>query len=185
MCWSKAKPITGSGKKLRKGEWFSCPLVTFLSLNGKIKGMFVSSAMLTCQQWWIQSTGMRNSKGSQTLFISTTIICWELINQTKCCCITLHCKKTVRWYKKVGIYIMEIFLSNTYYMYAKNTANPITKNMKDFRESIVINLIGPPPPNRHLNPQASFHHLSTAPPTKKKNNAARTCKHCSKNQKHQ
>ena len=92
-------------------------------------------------------------------------------------------RQTIRWYKKVGIHIMEIFLSNAYYMYAKNTTNPIAKNMKDFRESIVTNLIGPPPPNHHLKPQASFHHLSTIPPTEKKKNAARTCKHCSKNQK--
>ena len=80
---------------------------------------------------------------------------------------------------------MEIFFNNAYYMYAKNTTNPIAKNMKDFQESIVTNLIDPPPPNPHLKPQASFHHLSTTPPTEKKKNASRTCKHCSKNQKRQ
>ena len=77
---------------------------------------------------------------------------------------------------------MEIFLSNAYYMYAKNTTNPIAKNMKDFRESVVTNLVGPPP-NRHLKPEASFHDLSTKPPAKKMKSAARTCKHFSKNQK--
>ena len=54
---------------------------------------------------------------------------------------------------------MEIFLSNAYYMCAKNTTNPIAKNVKDFQESIVTNLIGPPPPNCCLKPQASFHLL--------------------------
>ena len=93
-------------------------------------------------------------------------------------------RKTIRWYKKVGIHIMEILLSNTYYMYSKDTTRPTAKNMKDFRESIVTNLIGPPPPHHHLKPQASFHHLSTIPPTEKKKNAARVCKHCCKNQKH-
>ena len=76
-------------------------------------------------------------------------------------------QKTIRWYKKVGIHIMEFFHSNAYYMYAKNTTNPIAKNIKDFRESILTNLIGPPPPNHHLKPQASFHHLYTIPPTEK------------------
>ena len=54
---------------------------------------------------------------------------------------------------------------------------------KDFRESIVTDLIGPPPPHCHLKPQASFHHLSTIPPTEKKKNAARVWKHCYKNGK--
>ena len=53
---------------------------------------------------------------------------------------------------------MEISLSNAYYMCAKSTTNPIAKNVKDFRESVVTNLIGPPP-NCHLKPQASFHLL--------------------------
>ena len=74
-------------------------------------------------------------------------------------------RKTIRWYKKVGIHIIEIFLSNAYYMCAKSTTNPIAKNMKYFRESIVTNLIGPPPPNSHLKPQAFLHHLSAIPPT--------------------
>ena len=85
-------------------------------------------------------------------------------------------RKTIRWYKKVGIHIMEIFLSNAYYMYAKNTKNPIAKNMKDFRESIVTNLIGPASPNCHFITSLLYHqqkkgkmlpeHANTAPRTK-------------------
>ena len=48
---------------------------------------------------------------------------------------------------------MQIFLSNAYYTYTKNTTKPMTKNMKNFRESIVTNLIGPPPPNWRLKPR--------------------------------
>ena len=124
---------------------------------------------------------MANPKGNQTLLISTTTECRESIDQIKCCCITLQCE-TVRWYKKVGIYIIEILLSNAYYMYAKNTTKPMAKNIKDFGESTVTNLIGPPP-NHHLKLQASFHHLSTIPPIEKKKNTARAFKQCYKNQK--
>ena len=92
-------------------------------------------------------------------------------------------QKTVRWWKKVGIYNMQIFLSNAYYTYTKNTTKPMTKNMKNFRESIVTNLIGPPPPNWRLKPRASFHHLSTIPPTERKKNSATACKRCYKSQK--
>ena len=63
---------------------------------------------------------------------------------------------------------MEILLSNAYYMYAKNTTKPIANDMKDFQESIVTSSIGPTPSNHHLNPQASFQHLSTILPTEKK-----------------
>ena len=62
---------------------------------------------------------------------------------------------------------MEILLSNAYYMYAKNTTKPIANDMKDFQESIVTSSIGPTPSNHHLNPQASFQHLSTILPTEK------------------
>ena len=41
--------------------------------------------------------------------------------------------KTIRWYKKVGIHIMEILLSNAYYMHSKDTTRPTAKNMKGFR----------------------------------------------------
>ena len=93
--------------------------------------------------------------------------------------------ETIRWYKKAKIQIMEIFFNNDYYMHAKNTTNSIAKNMKDFQESIVTNLTDPPPPNRYLMPQASFHHLCTTTATEKKKNASRTCKHCYTNQKRQ
>ena len=58
----------------------------------------------------------------------------------------------------------------------------MAKNMKDFWESIVANLIGPPPWNCHLEPQVSFRHLATMAAAVKKKNAARACKHCYKNQ---
>ena len=64
----KRNPSQVVGKKVQKGEWFSCPLVTFLSLSGKIKVMLVSSAMLMCQQWWIQSTD-RHAKSKRNVLI--------------------------------------------------------------------------------------------------------------------
>ena len=33
-------------------------------------------------------------------------------------------RKTIRWYKKVGIHIMEIFIANAFYLYTKNTRSP-------------------------------------------------------------
>ena len=69
--------------------------------------------------------------------------------------------------QQVGIHIMKILLTNTYYTYAKNITKLMEKNMKNFWEIIVTNLIDPSSSNHHLKPQASFQHLSTIPLTKK------------------
>ena len=89
----KWNPSQVVGKKLLNGEMVFMSLGDVSVTKWKDKRMFVSSAMLMCQQWWIQSTGMANPKGNQTLFISTTAICLEFIDQIKCWRITLHCDK--------------------------------------------------------------------------------------------
>ena len=46
-------------------------------------------------------------------------------------------RKTIRWYKKVGIHIIEMTLSNAYYMYANATPYRRVKNMQCFREMVI------------------------------------------------
>ena len=88
--------------------------------------------------------------------------------------------KTIRWYKKVGVHIMEI-LVNAFYLYFKLTPSPKVKSMREFKECVIQNLIGKPKPKKHMVPQASFHYLAPIPPTKKKKNPCRCSKHCSSN----
>ena len=45
-------------------------------------------------------------------------------------------RKTVRWYKKVGVHMVEMFLMNAFYMYVKFAPDPQYK-------VIVEKLIGP------------------------------------------
>lgn len=84
--------------------------------------------------------------------------------------------KTVRWYKKVEIHIMETLLSNAYYIYAKNAIKPMAMNMKDLWESIATNLIGPVPPHCHLSHKYSFTNSPLYHQQKNKN-TARASKH--------
>lgn len=92
-------------------------------------------------------------------------------------------RKTIRWYKKVGVHILEIFMANAFYLYKKATPSPKVKAMKGFKETIITSLVGQPKPSKHMQPQASFHYLAAIEPTEKKKHPARTCKHCSSNGK--
>ena len=91
--------------------------------------------------------------------------------------------KTIRWYKKVGVHIMEILLANAFYLYFKLTPSPKVKPMRKFKECVIRNLIGKPKPKKHMVPQASFHYLAPIPSTEKKKNPCRCCKHYSSNGK--
>ena len=179
----KRNPSQVVGKKLRKGEMVFMSLgdVSVTKWKDKRDVCVISNAHVPTIMDSVNRHGKSKRKPNVVHIYNNHMSGIDRSDQM----LPYHSalRKTIRWYKKVGIHIMEIFLSNAYYMYAKNTTNPNAKNMIDFRESIVTNLIGPPPPNHHLKPQASFHHLSTIPSTEKKKNAARTCKHCSKNQK--
>ena len=56
----------------------------------------------------------------------------------------LGLRKTIRWYKKIGMHLTEVTLTNAYYMFASMTPYRNAKNRKDFREVVVDLLIGPP-----------------------------------------
>ena len=46
-------------------------------------------------------------------------------------------RKTVRWYKKVGIHIFQIFFANLFYLYMRNTTRPKFSTMKEYKGAIV------------------------------------------------
>ena len=89
-------------------------------------------------------------------------------------------RKSIRWYKKDAVHIMEMFLSNAYYMYTKNTLSPSVKNMKEYKEALVGILIGPPKASTQVRARTPFHFLSTTSSTEKKKNRSRACRQCYK-----
>jgi hypothetical protein len=47
-------------------------------------------------------------------------------------------RKTIRWYKKIGIHYFQIFLLNSYYLYVENVKKC---NLYDFRLSVITALV--------------------------------------------
>ena len=91
----------------------------------------------------------------------------------------LGLRKTIRWYKKAGVHIFEIYMTSSFYLYVKNTTKPQFSGMKEFKKAIVKSLIGLPKQSRNLRPQANFHYLCPIPGTEKKVTPTRACKQCS------
>ncbi len=78
-------------------------------------------------------------------------------------------QKTIRWYKKVGVHIFEIFMKNAFYLYSKQTPEPrCLKSIRDLKEAIITNMIGKPKENIFTQPKAYFNYLAPVPPTEKK-----------------
>ena len=50
-------------------------------------------------------------------------------------------RKTVRWYKKVGVHMVEMMLTNAFYLYVKFAPNPHLNTVKIYREHIVENIL--------------------------------------------
>ena len=51
-------------------------------------------------------------------------------------------RKMLRWYKKVGVHMFEIFLTNAFYLYKTYASQREAMAINDFREIIVNNLAG-------------------------------------------
>ena len=49
-------------------------------------------------------------------------------------------RKTLRWYKKAGVHILKIFITNAFYLYRKFSSNNEISHLGEFRE-IIKNLI--------------------------------------------
>ena len=84
-------------------------------------------------------------------------------------------RKTLGWYKKAGIHILEIFLTNALYLYRKFSPNKEIAHLVDFREVIIKKRIG----NRKKEPtsisKANFHYPAAIPESQKKNKPNRRC----------
>ena len=72
-------------------------------------------------------------------------------------------RKTVRWYKKAGVYFLEMFLTNAYYLYRKFSTDNEFKHQLDFKENVIKLLMGERKRKKHTEPTADFHYLEPIP----------------------
>ena len=90
-------------------------------------------------------------------------------------------RKTLRWYKKAGVHIREIFLTNAFYLYRKFSTNKEIAHLADFREVIIKKLIG----NRKKEPTSisipNFHYPAAISENQQKKKPTRRCRHCTTN----
>ena len=88
-------------------------------------------------------------------------------------------RKTIRWYKKIGVHVIEKMLINGMYL-AQYHHRGMTLHTNDYRLRIVKWLLGDiSAPERPVR-RADFHYLESIPPTEKKKSPARKCCVCSK-----
>ena len=88
-------------------------------------------------------------------------------------------RKTIRWYKKVGVHMIEMFVNNSHYLYAKATGEKM--KVHQFKEIVVKYLIGHIARPKHLIPTGNFHYLGSIPSNGKKQRPTKRCKYCSSN----
>ena len=87
-------------------------------------------------------------------------------------------RKSLRWYKKAGAHILEIFITNAFYLYRKFSSHLELCHLVEFREVIIKNLIGERKESRSMTPMANFHYPQTISDSKKKKKPTRRCRKC-------
>ena len=90
-------------------------------------------------------------------------------------------RKTIRWYKKIGVHVLEKMVINAFYLARFHDPDSV-KHLGDFRLMVIKWLIGniDIPAARSI-PVSDFHYLEAIPVTGKKKNPSRACRVCAKN----
>lgn len=92
-------------------------------------------------------------------------------------------RKTLRWYKKMGLHILEVCVINAHILHSDNNPANAMK-LLEFREAVTIHLLGDslnviPAAGPSPTSQSSFHYLEHLPATEKKERPTKRCRICS------
>ena len=92
-------------------------------------------------------------------------------------------RKTIRWYKKVGLHVLDIMMYNSYALNAMFGTNKEISMFK-FREHVIKSLMGvTDSPEPDVQNAHDFHYLMPLPPTEKKDKPTKPCVVCSSQKK--
>ena len=83
--------------------------------------------------------------------------------------------------KKAGVHILEIFLTNAFYLYRKFSPNKEINHLIDFRKAIIKKLIGKRKKDSTPVSMANFHYPAAIPENQQKKKPTRRCRHCMTN----
>ncbi|XP_064601226.1 piggyBac transposable element-derived protein 4-like [Liolophura sinensis] len=92
-------------------------------------------------------------------------------------------RKTLRWYKKMGLHILEVCVINAHILHSDNNPANAMK-LLEFREAVTTHLLGDslnviPAAGPSPTSQSSFHYLEHLPTTEKKERPTKRCRICS------
>ena len=90
-------------------------------------------------------------------------------------------RNTLRWYKKAGVHIFHMFLTNAFYLYQNLSTNRDFSHLVVFKENVSKCLIGERKKKAFMEAAADFHYLTPIPEGEKKKNPTGRCKQCWKN----
>ena len=91
-------------------------------------------------------------------------------------------RKTLRWYEKAGVHILEIFLTNAFHLYRKFSPNKEIAHLGDFREVIIKKLIGSRNKESTSISMANFHYPTAITENQLKKKPITRCRHCTTNE---
>lgn len=103
-------------------------------------------------------------------------------------------RKTIRWYKKIALHIVEVLVMNSHILYNENHADADKMTLLKFRESVVSHLVDDialPDAHRRVHrnniqllPNEDdddvLQHLSSLPPTDQKQRPTKPCRICTR-----
>lgn len=91
-------------------------------------------------------------------------------------------RKTLRWYKKIGIYFLQLALLNSHYLYNKYSGNR-KMSYHDYRLEIISNLLGTKNIQKQAKPKAAEHLPTLLPRNASGRIARKDCRMCARAKK--
>ena len=176
----KRNPESVISKKLKEGEMVWCSLndITVCKWKDKREVLTISNAH---QAEMVSVSNRRGKEKMKPNIVKDYNEAMSGIDRSdQMLSYNSALRKTLRWYKKVGVHMFEIFLTNAFYLYKTYVSQKEAMAINEFREIIVNNLVGVLKQPAHLRPVCDFHYLEVLPPTEKKKNPTRRCQYCNK-----
>jgi hypothetical protein len=94
-------------------------------------------------------------------------------------------RKTIRWYKKCAVHMLQVFLINAHYLYTEQAKDRPTEmkslNLLEFREAVILALVGEDKreaKKKEKMPRSQFHYLKPNAPTPKVVMPCKDCEYC-------
>ena len=162
-------------KKIKKGEmvWATCENIVALKWKDKRDVYAISNAHSPEMVLTTNRHGQEKMKPNIIKDYNENMSSIDLSDQMSYHSAT---RKTVRWYKKIGLHVIEMLLTNAHYLFTKYSGAGVKVGVADFKETLIKNLVGPL--KKRTVKRGRFHYLVKIPAMEKKKGPTRQCGVC-------